>query len=168
MKARRRTPITLSVAAVLLCLVLVSAHFTSGMYARYVTRSNGADTGHIAAFQVTAEATKTGPVKIVSGVTEDGKSTYEVKILNPSETAVRYEAQVLFTSDEDKNLFTDADSMTFSGELAPGGEATETLTLNMSDSFATDAMDLSFSNDVIPGDAGSVPFTVLVTFTQID
>lgn len=147
MMRKKSMPTALSVALVLLCMVLVTAHFTTGMYARYTTKSRGDDTGRIASFKVSATSAQTGPVTI--GASKEG--TYTLTVTNPGETAVRYKAEVKFASADDAAKFGEITLPT--GTLAPGANETKTLTLKMSGS--TDG-------------AGTVPFTVVVTFTQID
>ena len=147
MMRKKSMPTTLSVALVLLCMVLVTAHFTTGMYARYTTKSRGDDTGRIASFKVSATSDQTGPVTI--GATKEG--TYTLTVTNPGETAVRYKAEVKFASADDAAKFGEIAPLT--GTLAPDANETKTLTLKMSESVTG---------------AGTVPFTVVVTFTQID
>jgi len=147
MRKRKGMPTVLSVALVLLCLVLVTAHFTTGMYARYTTRSKGDDTGRIASFNVSATSAQTGPVTI--GASKEG--TYTLTVTNPGETAVRYKAEVKFASADDAAKFGEIAPLT--GTLAPGANVTKTLTLTMKDSVTG---------------TGEVDFTVVVTFTQID
>ena len=148
MMRKKSMPTTLSVALVLLCMVLVTAHFTTGMYARYTTKSRGDDSGRIASFKVSATSAQTGPVTI--GASKEG--TYTLTVTNPGETAVRYKAEVKFASADDAAKFGEIAPLT--GTLAPGGaNETKTLTLKMSESVTG---------------AGTVPFTVVVTFTQID
>lgn len=149
MRKRKGMPTVLSAALVLLCLVLVTAHFTTGMYARYTTRSKGDDTGRIASFKVSATSDQTGtPIELTASARS---GEYKLMVTNPGETAVRYKAEVKFASADDAAKFDTVEPLT--GTLAPGGEKAETLTLKMSESVTGD---------------GTVPFTVVVTFTQID
>lgn len=159
----------LRVAAVLLCLVLVTSHFSFGMLARYVTRANGQDSARIAALRVSA-------------VTEEKKDaataftrTYEVTLNNESDVAVRYEASPLLTltngdmsnasvSGDEKHPVKDG---IFSGNLLPHTTETVTLTLDLTKvEMGTDAFD-TFKNEDISFIA-ELSFTVTVTFTQID
>ena len=54
MKQTKKTSFVLRAACVLLCLVLISAHFTSGLYAKYIVSATGSDTGRTASFRVSA------------------------------------------------------------------------------------------------------------------
>lgn len=149
MRKRKGMPTVLSVALVLLCLVLVTAHFTTGMYARYTTRSKGDDTGRIASFNVSATSEQTGtPIELTASARS---GEYKLRVTNPGETAVRYKAEVKFASADDAAKFDTVDPLT--GTLAPGADETRTLTLTM--------------KDTVTG-TGEVDFTVVVTFTQID
>lgn len=179
MKTKRKVPVSLRVAAVLLCLVMLSTHFTAGMYARYVTSANGTDYSRAAGFAVSAKVdtddqTKSPvPVSIVSnGLDDSGRATYEVKVSNTGETAVRYKMVVEFKDDKDAPKFLTGKEeekyLSFEGELAPGEEATETIILDMSEYFKEAGDGFDFQNDVISGDSGTIPFEVIVTFVQIN
>lgn len=173
MRYRRRTSAPIILAASLLCLVLVSGHFVSGILARYTLGGSGEDSTRAAAFAVSATADEASPVSIVSdGTDENGKATYDVTVKNDGETAVRYVATVVFTGDdaqENAGKFGSAnDELTFTGVLEPNAEAVETVTLDMSDYFETNNKWSTFSNDDISGVKGKAPFSVNVTFTQID
>ena len=178
MKSMKKTPLSLKLAAVLLCLVMLSTHFTSGMYARYVTRANGSDRARIAHFVVSAvEAPSEDgetPVKIVSEGVDAGKATYSLLLTNPGQTAVAYEAVVEFVDEEGKiaKAFAptaeDEKALTFSGELSPGGTSTETVTFDLPAYFSTLNSGFDFSNDEMQVEEGEIQFRVIVTFTQID
>ncbi len=171
MKAKNKIPVSLSVASVLLCLVLLSAHFTSGMYARYVTSASGGDTSRIAKFVVSGKGAEE-PVQIKAGDTE---GEYTITLTNNSEVAVRYDLTVSFgladgatvpTYEVDKEK-PGTDPIT--GELEPQTDKEISLIFDISDVTAAAASDgLDFSNANISGDSGEIPFEVLVTFTQIN
>ena len=80
MKTKHRINIPMCAACILLCLTLLSIHFTSGLYARYVTRSSSSDDARVAAFgQLTL--TETGDfyegnkLMIIPGVDLNKKAT---------------------------------------------------------------------------------------------
>lgn len=169
MTTKRRIPVSVILAAVVLCLVLVSAHILSGMFARYIAKAEHNEGAGTAGFAVSAEGPTENPITIINnGTDESGKAEYTVKVKNDSETAVRYEAEVVFENAEDASKFDD--DLNFSGDLDPGEEAEHTLVLDMSAYFATEANDKysTFSNDDMSGDSGKAPFTVPVKFTQIN
>ncbi|MBR3415224.1 MAG: hypothetical protein IKH09_00820 [Clostridia bacterium] len=147
---KKRLPSALGAALVLLCFVLVTAHFTTGMYARFTTKSGGGDTGRTASFSVSATSAQTGPVEITPATDKAG--TYSVTLSNPGEIPVRYVAEVRFDNDADAAKFGTIAPLT--GQIAPGGTVSGNITFDMS--------------GYLGGGAGTVPFTVVVTFTQID
>ena len=174
---KRRAYAPMHIALILLCMVLVTAHFTSGMYARFITRADGLDSSNAAAFSVSVDAERLedgqyAPVSIVSnGQDDSGKAIYNIRISNPGETAVRYEAEVSFASEEDAQRFLPGENgsnLLFSGELQPGKEEVKTIVLDMSAYMALTDGGFDFDNDVISGSSGNIPFTVTVTFLQID
>lgn len=77
------------IAAVLLCLVMISFHLMGSMFARYTTSGNGSDDARVAKFDVEITGTATENVKITYAVTEGGVYTIEVE--NQSEVAVKYD-----------------------------------------------------------------------------
>jgi hypothetical protein len=170
MKKKNGTSKVLGVVAVLLCLVLVSSYFSSGMLARYVTRSDGADVSRIAALRVSAVTQED-----TNAATEFTR-TYTVTLSNKSDVAVRYEAAPVLPLPEGTTgtpkITVDGEALTddvLSGELVPGGEKIVTLVLDLSgvELPVTDAFD-SFSNEDVSTASGDLAFTVTVTFTQID
>ena len=166
MKTKRKIPISLAAALVLLCLVLVSAHFTTGMYARYASNSERSAGASAAKLQVLVEeagnssgASTSSSVSLTAGEA----AQYTIKIRNPGQTAVKYTTQVVF-EEESASLFKQPDSLT--GTLAPGENREETISLELKDPEAGNGLD--FDNDVLANENGEIPFEVLVTFVQID
>ena len=174
MNSKRRVPIPMIAAVLLLCLVMISIHMTSGMFARYSVSANDEYTVQVAEFSVSAEADEDQPVLIVTDGTDDsGKAQYAVKVKNPGETAVHYVAVLNFTGDEaDDNTekFDNSnEQLTFSGDLDPDSEQDHQIDMDMSAYFSSlDDKYSTFSNDDISGESGQAPFELTVTFTQID
>lgn len=173
MNKERRTPIPVIIAFALFSAVLISSHFMSGMFARYIAEGSGEDTVRVAAFGVEATADEISPVTITADGTDDnGKAEYTVTVRNTGEVAVSYEATVEFTGDDAQTnaaLFDPSgDKLTFTGDLEVGAEAQQTVTLDMSESFEANDKWSTLSNDDISGGSGKAPFTVTVTFRQID
>lgn len=169
MRTKRRIPIPVLAGVAVLLLTLISAHFASGMFARFSVSAAGEGEARVASFSPAVDFPTDSPVTIINNGTDDfGSTEYLVKVKNSGETAVRYEAVVTFTG-EDAAKFDD-DKLTFSGDLAPEEEAEHTLTLDMSAYFATQVNDKysTFRNDDISGNKGEAPFEVSVSFTQID
>lgn len=184
MKLKTKPNIFLIAAGILFCLVLVSVHFSAGMYARYTTRAEGSDAGRLAAFRVSAEAGENQTLELTAGREE--AASYQFKVQNSSETAVRYDVILEFPEsgkdiDKDRlNIKLDGTKepdvqgkeARFSGVgvLAPGSEAVNhKLTVDISgllDQAENKWED--FSNDSVSGETGELPFTVRVVFTQVD
>ncbi len=147
MMKKKGFPPVLVVALVLLCLVLVTAHFTTGMYARYTTRSGGNDESRIARFKVSAS--DGGLVEITPDATS---GTYTFTLSNPGEVTVRYKAEVVFDNSADADRFTTVSPMELTGEIAPRSSVEKSIGFDMSGRTGQ----------------GEIPFTVVVTFTQVD
>lgn len=177
MKTKKKIPVSLSVASVLLCLVLLSAHFTSGMYARYVTRASGGDASRIAVFAVSAEGNKEAVTITAGQNSEDQQSVYFVTVKNGSEVAVSFEAKLVFPGLEDAPEYTihgankseQSVNGILKGYLAPQESKELTVSFDLDNQFSQPAAEgLDFSNTNISGDNGEIPFEVIVTFTQIN
>lgn len=80
--------IPMCVACVLLCLTLLSAYFTSGLYARYTVTGNGADSARVAMFRITQDHT-TFNDEFQMG-TAPGVVSRDIQVSNDSEVAVAY------------------------------------------------------------------------------
>ena len=175
MNSRRKSLIPIRIAVILLCAVLVSAHYATGLLAKYTVDSAGADTARSAGLSV--------EVKDLQG--SDGNYTFNVK--NLSEVALEYDVIVTFSNPDTgldvKKVFgnnsvkldgidftrksTDGRTFTFTsfGQLAANTTATDlNLTFNITgpivqeDSAVTDPV-LTYAD---------FPFTVSVRATQID
>lgn len=181
MNLKKRIPVPLSAACILLCLVLVSAHFSTGMIARYVTRASGSDSGRLAAFRVTATAEETEAVVVRPlDAEKGGTADYVIEITNPGDTAVRYEALVSFADDEERmpelsfRIGSEEEPAELKdgkliGNLAPGASETVTVCFDLSEALAPYAESgLDFSNDTMEEETVTVPFEVTVNFAQID
>ena len=170
MKQRKKTGLALGAACVLLCLVLISAHFASGLYAKFIVNTRGGDSARGASFRVGAEMTGAAGV-------------YGLSFANSSETAVSYSVKVqpqapgmfsaisldgaVASAPDENGAVTFADV----GTLAPGANGTAALTLIVDPAYVdpdagSDAPD--FSNDDTASVETELPFTVTVTFVQID
>ena len=173
MNKEHRTPMPIVIAFALLCAVLISSHFVSGLFARYTITGEGSSYTRAAAFGVEATADEVSPVTITADGTDDsGKAIYTVTVKNTGEVAVKYEATVAFTGDDAQEnaakFDASDDNLTFTGYLMVGEQAQETVTFDMSGSLETDDKWSTYSNDDISGGRGEAPFTVTVRFTQID
>lgn len=172
MKQTKKTSFVLRAACVLLCLVLISAHFTSGLYAKYIVSATGSDTGRTASFRVSA------------AMGDENNGEYTITLQNGSETAVCYSVTVqpdkagMFSSAKLGNLDPkelDASGAFFTfenvGRIAPGGNDSAVLSLTVDPGYpgSDDASSLlDFSNDSVSSGETELPFTVTVTFVQVN
>lgn len=149
--------IMMRLTAVLVCLVLVSFHLMTGLYARYSSTATGSDSARVAKFDVDVSGALEKS-DIVCTAMPSGNSTYTVTIKNQSEVAVHYQLSVEITGNSTgvNHSFSEA-----SGDLAVGatGDSELTFTVNW--------------NDFTAGKTGSkaevtLDFTVTVNVTQID
>lgn len=168
MKQTKKPCFAMRAACVLLCLVLISVHFVTGLYARYITKATGADSGRLSSFRVSA---------VMTG----DQGSYDLAFTNSSETAVRYSVTVqttpgMFASIELNSVSTspDADGLvSFSnlGTLAAGGNGSATLKLTPDPTYSGNSSGdspLDFSNDSTSSVENELPFTVTVSYLQVD
>ena len=79
----------LRIAALLLCMVVISFCGVSNLYARYTTSASGEASARVAQFKVTETGTMSSAFTIPNMAPGDTK-TYEIQVTNQSEVAVRY------------------------------------------------------------------------------
>lgn len=86
------------IAMVLLLLVLVSAHFSSGLLARYTVSASGSDSARVAVFQVTEAGTLfLEGFSLSMDPSDPDKLCATIEVDNQSETAIRCTVEVLTT-----------------------------------------------------------------------
>lgn len=81
------------VALILLCLVMISIHLMSGMYARYTTKGSGGDDARVAKFNVVVTGVSADSIVVYSETEGD---VYSIRVENRSEVAVSYDISVKF------------------------------------------------------------------------
>ena len=149
------------IAAALICLVLISTHMMSGLYAKYTSRGTGSDSARVAAFDVNVTGT---PDAVAVSCTESGiaNGTYTLTVENQSEVAVRYTLMVTVTGDGAAAVVGSFDSS--EGALEAGTTSkVHTLTFSVSDwSLLTQAVKGSSAT------TKSLKFTVTVNAEQVD
>lgn len=169
MKQTKRRGFALRAACVLLCLVLISVHFSSGLYAKMITGAADGDSARTAGFRVSAEL-----IPAEAGA-------YTIALHNDSESAVRY--SVTFRAKipgsfsqvrlgDGAPAAPDADgAVTFpnAGALAAGADGTLTLIPTAVPGAGAEAGEalLDFSNESIAAAEQTLPFTVTVQCEQI-
>lgn len=120
----------MTAACVLLCLTLLSFHFTGGLYARYTTSASGDDGARVAKFNVTDTFTETLSLSSTPGITQVRK----IVVTNNSEVAVSYVVTVENTTKNIPYKFSVNDSApqlyqcSVPCTIAPGGDDTVTIT----------------------------------------
>lgn len=165
----KRPNVFLSAAVILLCLVLVSAHFTAGIFAKMISGTKGEDSGRLAAFRVDAELTPAG---------EDG--AYQLVLDNHSDVAVRCTLTVTLGKPASGTVRIGEKTVVFRDQtkvsigdyalfLAPGerSEAIK-LTVSVENAGETEEHFTDRSNDTVSGSNETVAFTVLVSCIQVD
>ena len=162
MKENRKPNIFLRVALVLLCLVLLSTHFTAGLYARFTTRSSGKDHGRLASFSVKAEnlVVSDGPI-VFDDAADAPVVSGSFRVSNPGETAVSYSVAIKLGDEDVTSACTFPDDSNGAGWLAP--KAAETKLFELDFSKLDDTVDLSLNES-----DGKLPLQVVVNFTQVN
>ncbi len=183
MKKMNRPNRVLGAAAILLCLCLISAHFTMGLYARYTTRASAKDSARVAEFNVEAEVTEVPDS--TAGTDDQLTRTYKATLTNNSEVAVCASIKMVFN---DKGVIVksgnaggsdingEENTIVFNGtyDLAPGqtlDNITLTITLDAASVFAAKSVDNkidTFSNEDLSSATYQLPYNAIVTFVQID
>ncbi len=107
------------IAAILVCLTLITTYMMSGMYARYSTSTSGSDSARVAKFSV-SDMLKQGDTvedKIEISMLPGEEKVYTFTITNDSEVAVSYNVEV---KNETGNLPLDIEFEGKKGTFAPG------------------------------------------------
>ena len=175
-KAKMNIP--MCAACVLLCLTLFSMYLTGGLYSKYVGRDDSGDSARVAKFSVSISPSTAADINIdVSAGTGKKSGTYEFKLNNASEVAVKYGVLLTFTEDVPDYL-----SVTLNGAAGtkPGGADNKLLFENAGTSAPNGAAagnTLAFSVSSLDGfssgaDAGDhkivLDFSASVMCEQID
>lgn len=89
----------LRIAAVLLCLVLVSTYLLSGLYARYTTSATGTDEARVAVFGSSESVTLDSGGGLLASMVPGNSATYKITVSNAqgdrvSEVAQSYNVEV--------------------------------------------------------------------------
>ena len=139
------------IAAVLLCLTVMSVWGTSRLYARYSTSASGSDSARVAKFQITQNGdalTQTQTIT-VEGMKPGDTNKYTVTVQSDSEVTVDYSISV-------KNVYEnlplefkmqDASGKTITKDtIQPNDTATKTYTLQVT--WPTSQTDQSYAGKV--------------------
>ena len=120
-------------AAVLLCLVLITTGMVAGWYARYITTDTDTDEARIAQFRIV----ETGELMTESlevGITPGGEQEIVVTVENAGEVAIRYRIDAdnpyrNLPLDFQIRLGSTLHSVPFEAEMAPGETRTYVLVI---------------------------------------
>lgn len=177
--AKTKKNIPLRLAAVLLCLTMVSAYLVSGLLARYTAQGNGDDAARVAGFRPTASLSPdSGLIQYDAAHTGDYTLTYQITVKNPSEVAVDCGLVVSFADDalNDSKIRLDGGAdQTITGADMDFGSlgrlnandttvATHTLTFTVTKAFVEEKIAATSDSKLDL----SAFFTATVTFTQVD
>lgn len=154
MRVNKLSGIVMRVTAVLICLVLFSAHLASGMFAKYTSG---------ASVESSVRVAKLGRVQIIEQEALDidsvGNGTYKFLVKNNSETAFRYDIKLKITADEqyveqfgaDEIAKACTDVKVYTDEVTDGVEGT------LSDDGTTYIFTMA---DIVPRDSESKVYTI--------
>lgn len=92
-RANEKWSIPLRLAAVLLCLTMVSLNLVSGLLAKYTTSSSGSDSARVAVFDVTGNGSATQTL-LLQNMKPGATQQYELKVKNSGETAALLKWQI--------------------------------------------------------------------------
>lgn len=150
--------ILMRIALVSFCLVLLSVHLMSGLFAKYTSNGEGGDEARVAAFKVNVVGGPASAIEVTCTDYNYNTGTYTITVTNRSEVAVKYTMRVEMAN-------TAGVTPTFSnngtGTLAVGGTNWETLT------FTVDWAQFTASETGAEASA-NIAFTVYIDVVQID
>lgn len=162
-------------ALISFCLVLLSAHLMSGLFAKYSTTASGSDSARVAKFDVQVQGVDPNAINVTCTNYSGDTGSCTFTVTNKSEVAVEYdvvlaysEASYLTPSFAEAGVQrTDPDTSTirFSSDnwkLAPGTNSnTHTLAFTVDwDKFTSDATGSSKSV--------TVNYTITIVVRQVD
>ena len=147
------------VALILLCLVLVSVHLMSGLFAKYSITGHSTDGASVAKFDVEVTGADPNAVVITCSEVATGTGEYQITVKNNSEVAVSYALTVDVPASSGVTAAVETGKE--SGTLAPGGSVDVDLTFTVDWTTVTAA---------VKGDSVdlNVSFTVNAHVEQID
>lgn len=166
----KKPNIVLCAGLVLLCLTFFSVYFTSGLYARYMTKDSAEDSARVAKFNVVVTPKEKELNDIVLATISSGnddKSSYIITLDNNSEVAVNYELILEYKAGINSNgvsySFLRGVNNAQTGSLGPNSKINDIM-LSFSvnwDEFTEDAKGNSSKDETLE-------FKVIVKITQID
>ena len=148
-QSNRKAPLIFYVGVVLFCLVLISTHFTSGLYARYIVTSSVSDSARIATFEINETlSSRSGVIHVDANPSAIKEYKGNVLISNTGETRVTYK---LGSQNMTRNLpiaillgDPSENATSCSGTLAPN----ESVQINVSIKWTDDTKDPKYAGMV--------------------
>ena len=156
-KNKTKLPVTMYAAALLFCLVLITAAYRPEFYARYVTRANGSDGARVAKYDVTVSELSARNLTLNSFDDGSLRASTQLTVTSNSEVDVKYSVVVNFpralpdwvhltlngsAPSVNGSAYTFRDVGTFDA----GGEYSDVLTLEFSVDPGLQSEDLSLGN----------------------
>lgn len=83
--------------AVLICILLVSFHLMTGLYAKYSSTATGSDSARVAKFQVVVTGDAAN-ISVACTQMPGNEAAYEITVENASEVAVKYDVIVTLSA----------------------------------------------------------------------
>ena len=118
MKVNKLSGIFIRAAAVLICLVLFSAHLASGMFAKYAVGASGGSNARVARFDVSIE--KTADLTF----DDSGNGTYKFCVINKnSEVPFLYDIVVRISGTDPSGFFDASEIAGACSDVKLNGEA---------------------------------------------
>lgn len=117
-KLNKKTPIVFYLGMMLLCLVMLSFNLTSGLYARYTTKSSASDSSRVASFVFDVSATGSAEFLDISEITKPGDNKEYTFVVSNGTVDNCCEVKQQYTVDITIN-----GSMPLTYTLAKNGEA---------------------------------------------
>lgn len=114
-------------ALVLVCLVMLSFHLMSGLFAKYSVTGHASDSARVAKFDVAITGPAMNAVEIVCASMDNQSGVYQLEVHNASEVAVSYQLNVLMDSTPGVIYTLTPET----GTIAPGATANVTLTFTV-------------------------------------
>ena len=193
MKVKNLSGIVMRIAAVLICLVLFSAHLASGMFARYVISAKEDSSARVASYHVEIVPADNNQSDALGATSNNGDVSYRFIVDNSkTDVAVKYSLSVAFydsVTDTALDKFNNVKIDNFdpveikdepdsnrhvyvfdiTDELKPHStSAVHTLTFNTSLSW-TEAVDYQLADTAIQVNTGNkYPVEVFADVTQIN
>lgn len=151
--------IFVDVAVLIVCLAIATSCLASGMFAKFVSKSAGADLARVASFNVNATMNDDGGEDTLT-------RSYKINLTNRSETAVRYTVTLTFETDVSEIVIAKLNGI----EVEPGPDGTtfvwENAGIVPANTASAEVPLVLIIDDPTAG--GTYDFNVSVSFEQVN